>query len=223
MPRKFDGPWDDYPLLHRLMDEGRVYVECLNCGAHIQSWVTIMSGRCHNCGQSHGIHERKASVEKRRDAERRLRLDRAYAFLKATFLQGRACSYRLEARYPDVELSQVVMLRGESAWTHLIDLIFRNSRYTAFRCPGCTFLHIADVGGDINVATGLFHIMPTGRRDARNWTASFICASCRRSSSLPVSVSLDPNVAGKRVGNPLRIGPLRWWWLSLFRAVPHEE
>jgi predicted RNA-binding Zn-ribbon protein involved in translation (DUF1610 family) len=224
MPRRFNGPWDNYPLLHRLMDEGAVYVECVNCGAHIQSWVTVMSGECFKCGREHGIHRRKARLEAEDAARRRRRLESLYGFLKNEFLRGHACSYRSAG-----ELSgsgnHVTILEGEHAWDSFIDLIVLNSRYTAFRCPACRFLHVLQICGDINVASGHFHVMPTVGvvRDANHWTASFVCGCCGRSASVKAMVSLDLLVTGKRVGNPLRIGWLRWWWLSLFNAVPHER
>jgi len=28
------------------MDKGEVYVECPHCGEHIQTWFTILEGKC---------------------------------------------------------------------------------------------------------------------------------------------------------------------------------
>jgi len=209
MATKYEGSYDSASL-HDLMDKGKVYIECPNCGAHMSSWITVMAGKCHKCNQPHGIGKQisNAEAKKKRD-----RAEERYGFLQTILAHGGGCVYTT------VSGGTVSACTGSQAWAGFVNS-FMDSPHTCLKCSACGYLHIVTIWGDRNWAGDLYSVgRAEGYCATDNWKAAFRCLSCGRQNTARVNVSFDPQAPkGKQHGHPFGYGRMvrnhgKWWRL----------
>ncbi len=186
MAKKYEGSWGDSSLLKDLMDKGEVYVECPHCGEHIQTWFTILEGKCYKCGQPHGLDNRLVEGEHTAVSQNK---EQKYAFIKKIFLKNKGCLINIEAAgIPDLARegfystpTNIVLLTGDSAW----EKFSPPSHTWCFICKKCRYIHILNSPRAPADAMSVSNLYSVERR-GYDWSVSFICQKCGfQSTNLP--------------------------------------
>jgi len=181
--KKHRGLWDA-SLLRTLMDEGKVYVECQYCGTHIESWATVVTGKCHKCGRQHGIAERITEARRAAETKEANRLAQKHKSVRNILFKGKGCVYGEKE-------DNVVVYKGEEGWNYFVNGILCKYRpYACLTCLSCGYVHIVRASGDINWAGDLYYVRRgDGAISDDNWEATFRCLSCGNFyKEIPISV-----------------------------------
>ena len=182
MIKKYEGPWEDTSLLKELMNKGKVYVECPNCGEHIERWLTIVEGKCYKCHQAHGLDKRLVEGERAADLRKK---QEEYKFVKEILLRSEGCVISIEeagnAIWRDglyTTPERITVHTGESAW----DVFARSSNTWCFVCRICGYAHFLyppRLPGDIMWVEGLYWVgSGSGAPSPGNYVVSFTCQKC---------------------------------------------
>jgi hypothetical protein len=196
------------------MEQKKAGVKCKHCGAWIDNWVVVMSGKCHRCNQPHEINKLIAEANRAKEREQALKAAHPYLFVKKLLLNNMGCLYdstasRFNATYQYGTLNyngQVIAYDGEEAWNEFVKINYRKEPYTCLKCSSCSYIHIVHLLGDFNSAGELYNVrVGSGFRSAKNWVASFKCRSCGcMHKEIHISVSGDLSAAHGKKGDPFR-------------------
>jgi predicted RNA-binding Zn-ribbon protein involved in translation (DUF1610 family) len=175
--KKYEGSYNP-SLLKPLIEKGKVYVECAHCGTQIDNWAVIMSSKCPNCHQDHGIIELINRSKKQQEQE-------DYGFIKELLLNGKACivetgksgtTTHREGLYSTP--TTIRLLTGESAWESFVHSPCR----WAFVCVSCKYIHFLNppsLPSDAIWIKDLYDVRRgNGYPSPDNWDVRFICQKC---------------------------------------------